>query len=158
MYQPQVSPFEFTPEAEESGLILSTGEWVLRTATRQLRVWLDAGLPALELTESVAMNDPPGAVAIMGKLHQRGVRLSTDDFGTGYSSLSCLKRFKVCKLKVDQSLVQDISTDLDDKAIVVAAIALARSLGFQTIAEGVETPGQLDFCASRAAMKCRAIF
>jgi diguanylate cyclase (GGDEF)-like protein/PAS domain S-box-containing protein len=177
----QVSPAEFIPVAEDSGLILSIGEWVLRTATRQLRVWLDAGLPIqqmavnlsavqfrhanlpelvtqvlaetglppqyleLELTEGVAMNDPLGAIAVMNKLHERGVRMSIDDFGTGYSSLNYLKRFQVYKLKIDQSFVRDITDDPDDKAIVVAIIALAHSLGFLTIAEGVETKGQLAF-------------
>ncbi|PKO52596.1 MAG: hypothetical protein CVU28_10165, partial [Betaproteobacteria bacterium HGW-Betaproteobacteria-21] len=109
----------------------------------------EVGLPAerleLELTEAVAMNDPQLAITVMDKLFERGVHMSIDDFGTGYSSLSYLKRFKVNKLKIDQSFVRDITVDADDKAIVIAIINLARSLGMRTIAEGVETAGQLDF-------------
>jgi diguanylate cyclase (GGDEF)-like protein/PAS domain S-box-containing protein len=189
-----VSPAEFIPIAEDSGLILPIGEWVLRSATQQMRVWLDAGLPVqqmavnlsavqfrqqnlpelvsqvlaeaglpphfleLELTEGVAMNDPLGAIAIMNQLHQRGVCLSIDDFGTGYSSLNYLKRFSVYKLKIDQSFVRDITDDPDDKAIVVAIIALARSLGFQTIAEGVETQGQLDFLRAQGCDEVQGYF
>jgi len=176
-----VSPAEFIPIAESSGLILQIGEWVLRTAVRQVKAWMDAGfaplimavnlssvqfrhsdLPELvtrildeeglppeylelELTESVAMHNPQGVIAVMNNLHERGVRMSIDDFGTGYSSLSYLKKFKVYKLKIDQSFVRDISTDPEDKAIVSAIINLARGLGLQTIAEGVETEGQLAF-------------
>lgn len=103
----------------------------------------------LELTEGVALENPQGAVAMMDALAQLGVRLSIDDFGTGYSSLSYLKRFKVYKLKVDQSFVRDISTDDEDKAIVIAIIHLARSLGLKTIAEGVETPEQQAFLLSQ---------
>ena len=107
------------------------------------RILGDAGVPPelleLELTEGVAMSNPLGAIAVMDDLHQRGVRLSIDDFGTGYSSLSYLKRFKVYKLKIDQSFVRDITTDPDDKAIVGAIISLASSMGMKTIAEGVET-------------------
>lgn len=177
----QVSPAEFIPVAEDSGLILPIGEWVIRTAVRQARqimadglgplvmaVNLSAvqfsqptlpelvgsildqeGLPPeyleLELTERVAMNQPQAAIAAMDNLHRRGIRMSIDDFGTGYSSLSYLKKFKVYKLKIDQSFVRDISTDAEDKAIVSAVISLADSLGLATIAEGVETPEQKAF-------------
>ena len=176
-----ISPAEFIPAAEDSGLIVSIGEWVIRQAVRQGRRWIangldplviavnlsavqfrhpdlpeavtrileETGLPPeyleLELTEGVAMHDPQGAIAVMNDLHARGVRMSIDDFGTGYSSLSYLKKFKVYKLKIDQSFVRDISTDAEDKAIVSAIIRMAQSLGLRTIAEGVETGGQLAF-------------
>jgi diguanylate cyclase (GGDEF)-like protein len=176
-----VSPAEFIPIAEDSGLIMPIGEWVLRCAVRQATVWMangfapltmavnlsavqfrhpdlpdlvsrildEEGLPPeyleLELTEGVAMYNPQGAIGVMNNLHERGVRMSIDDFGTGYSSLSYLKKFKVYKLKIDQSFVRDISTDPEDKAIVSAIINMANSLGLQTIAEGVETPGQQRF-------------
>ncbi len=113
------------------------------------KILAEEGLPPesleLELTEGVAMHDPQGAIAIMNALHQRGIRMSIDDFGTGYSSLSYLKKFKVCKLKIDQSFVRDISSDAEDRAIVKAIIQMAKNLGIQTIAEGVETVEQLIF-------------
>lgn len=176
-----VPPADFIPLAEESGQILQIGEWALRSAARQMKAWMDAGLAPmvmaanlsavqfrhphlpelvtqilaeeklapqyleLELTEGVAMEDAPAAIAVMDRLHARGIRMSIDDFGTGYSSLSYLKRFKVYKLKIDQSFVRDIGQDPEDRAIVVAIISLANSLGLQTIAEGVETEGQLAF-------------
>ncbi|MDD4927799.1 MAG: EAL domain-containing protein [Gallionella sp.] len=109
----------------------------------------EARLPAqyleLELTEGVAMEDPLGAISIMNDLHERGIQMSIDDFGTGYSSLSYLKKFKVYKLKIDQSFVRDVTEDADDQAIVSAIISLAGSLDMQTIAEGVETAEQLEF-------------
>lgn len=109
----------------------------------------ESGLAAqyleLELTEATAMDSPVSAIALMNRLHERGVRMSIDDFGTGYSSLSYLKKFNVSKLKIDQSFVRDIGDDVDDKAIVSAIINLATSLGMHTIAEGVETASQLAY-------------
>jgi len=117
------------------------------------RILDEAGVPArlleLELTEGVAMVDPLGAIAVMNDLHARGVRLSIDDFGTGYSSLSYLKKFRVYKLKIDQSFVRDLTDDPEDRAIVSAIISMAGSLGLQTIAEGVETAGQLAYLRER---------
>lgn len=176
-----IPPADFIPIAEESGQILPIGEWVLRTAVRQMKTWMDAGIipmivavnlsavqfrhpyfpelvarildeeslaPGfleLELTESVAMGDAPAAIEVMDRLHAHGIHMSIDDFGTGYSSLSYLKRFRVYKLKIDQSFVRDIDKDPEDRAIVIAIISLANGLGLQTIAEGVETEEQLTF-------------
>lgn len=189
-----IAPTEFIPIAESSGLILSIGEWVLRTAMTQLKIWMNAGLPPmviavnlsavqfrhhnlpnlvtqildetelppqyleLELTEGVAMDDPIGAIAVMDDLHGRGIRMSIDDFGTGYSSLSYLKSFKVYKLKIDQSFVRNIVEDPEDKAIVSAIISLASSLGMQTIAEGVETAGQLAFLREKGCNEVQGYY
>ncbi len=102
--------------------------------------WLE-----LELTESVAMHDPEGAIATMAQLHGRGIRMSVDDFGTGYSSLNYLKRFQIYKLKIDQSFIRDVTRSPEDARIVEAIVHMAESMGLITIAEGVETPEQLEF-------------
>lgn len=99
----------------------------------------------LELTESVAMHDPQAAMKLMSELQDTGVRIAIDDFGTGYSSLSYLKKFRISKLKIDKSFVRDIDIDHEDRAIISAIIRMASSLGLKTIAEGVETTGQLEF-------------
>ncbi len=104
------------------------------------------------------MTDPLGAIAVMDNLHERGVRMSIDDFGTGYSSLNYLKKFKVYKVKIDQSFVRDITDDPDDKAIVGAIISMATSLGMQTIAEGVETAGQLEFLQAKACTEVQGYY
>ena len=112
----------------------------------------------LELTEGVAMDDPLGAIAVMDNLHQRGIRMSIDDFGTGYSSLNYLKRFQVYKLKIDQSFVRDITEDPENRAIVTAIIRLAGALGLQTIAEGVETEGQLAFLRAQGCGEAQGYY
>ena len=94
----------------------------------------------------------------MDNLHTRGIRLSIDDFGTGYSSLSYLKRFQVYKLKIDQSFVRNLSENPEDKAIVGAIISLANSLGMQTIAEGVETAGQLAFLREKGCNEVQGYY
>ena len=92
----------------------------------------------LELTESILIQDTSRAMDTLTRLKEMGMKLSIDDFGTGYSSLSYLKRLNVDKLKIDQSFVRDMVNNKNDAAIVQAIIQMARSLGLQVIAEGVE--------------------
>ncbi|WP_042704413.1 bifunctional diguanylate cyclase/phosphodiesterase [Azospirillum sp. B506] len=175
-----VSPAEFIPLAEETGLIWEIGAWTLIEACRRLADWIRrdlpipsvsvnlsprqfqdarlvgfvrsvveaAGIPAnrleLELTEGAMIGDIEKAVAILNGLKDIGVRLSIDDFGTGYSSLAYLKRFPIDTLKIDRSFVRDIVKSTTDPAIVGTIVNLAESLGFDTIAEGVETQEQAD--------------
>ena len=110
-----------------------------------------AGVPAgrvcLEVTESALM-DPDVAVEALRNLKAVGVAIAIDDFGTGYSSLSRLKRFPVDLLKIDRSFVDGLGSDPEDEVIVATVINLARSLGIDVIAEGVETQDQLDLLAS----------
>jgi len=105
---------------------------------------LEPDILELEITESMVMQDPDGAVALMKALRKMGVRLTIDDFGTGYSSLGYLKRFPINSLKVDKSFVRDLPHSSDDIAITRAVIAMAHSLQMNVIAEGVEHQGQFD--------------
>ena len=175
-----VMPEDFIPLAEESGLINSIGEWVLREVCRQYKAWLREGLPPLrvavnvsasqfrhgnllgilrqavgdagldprfleqELTESAVMINPEESAAILQELSSMGVLVSVDDFGTGYSSMSYLRRFPIDNLKIDRGFVKDLMTRADDASIVQAIISLAHSLRLKVVAEGVETPEQLD--------------
>ncbi|MFA9215648.1 MAG: putative bifunctional diguanylate cyclase/phosphodiesterase [Sphingomonadaceae bacterium] len=115
--------------------------------------WLE-----LELTEGATMDDPQRAVEMMDKLHARGIGMSIDDFGTGYSSLSKLKKFRINKLKIDQSFVRDICSDPEDQAIVAAIISMAGSLGLNTIAEGVETAEQQAMLRTQGCVEIQGYF
>jgi EAL domain-containing protein (putative c-di-GMP-specific phosphodiesterase class I) len=98
---------------------------------------------ALEITESVLMEDTRQSGETLRTLKRLGLRIAIDDFGTGFSSLSRLRRFPVDVLKVDRSFVAGMDSDEEDTAIVKAVVGLAHSLGMTAIAEGVESPGQL---------------
>ena len=183
-----VSPATFIPLAEETGLIVQIGEWVLREAAHQMVRWHKAGhaikwiavnvsgvqimrsnfadtvygilvetdcdphMLELEITESTVMQNTEYVIDTFKRIKQLGLKLAIDDFGTGYSSLSNLKRLPLDKIKIDQSFVRDLPDDLDDAAIANAIYAMAGSLGFSVIAEGVETQAQADFLN---AMGCK---
>jgi diguanylate cyclase (GGDEF)-like protein/PAS domain S-box-containing protein len=175
-----VPPAQFVPIAEDCGLILQIGRWVLREACKQAREWRDAGLPRpvavnvsasefrdkafleglktileetgleacqleLELTESVLMQHAESSTAVLKELKNMGVNLTLDDFGTGYSSLSYLRHFPIDVLKIDQSFVDQITSDPHASAIVSAVIGMGKGLNQRVVAEGVETRQQLEF-------------
>jgi diguanylate cyclase (GGDEF)-like protein/PAS domain S-box-containing protein len=177
----EIPPAEFIPLAEESGLILEIGEWVLREACMTLAEWHRSGLPGLgvsvnvsalqllrgdfpavvkrvleetglppgslelELTETVVMANAQHTADKLRAFRDLGVSLAIDDFGTGYSSLAYLKRLPINTLKIDKEFVDDLSHGSEDAAITTTVLAMARSLGLNVVAEGVETDAQLQF-------------
>ena len=187
-------PAQFVPIAEECGLILPIGRWVLREACLQARAWQDAGLAPitvavntsaiefrakdflenlrvtleeahlepryleLELTESVLMRDAGSTDSVLHALAGLGVKLAVDDFGTGYSSLSYLKQFPIDTLKIDQSFVNQITSNPDDATIVSAVIGMGKSLKQSVIAEGVETSEQLAFLQTQGCDEGQGLY
>jgi EAL domain-containing protein (putative c-di-GMP-specific phosphodiesterase class I) len=113
------------------------------------RVLADTGLSPraleLELTESVVMANAEQTADKLQAFRRMGVSLAIDDFGTGYSSLSYLKRLPINTLKIDKEFVDDLPHGTDDAAITTTIIAMARSLGLNVVAEGVETQAQMQF-------------
>ena len=107
------------------------------------------GLIEIELTEGLMMEDSEAAQAELAQLKNIGLRISIDDFGTGYSCLSYLRRFPIDVLKIDRSFVQEIGCSEDGEIIIDAIISLATSLKLATVAEGVETPEQVEFLLRR---------
>ena len=129
---------------------LSAVQFQLDDLAAQIRSALDDhALPAdaleLEVTESLLMLDVAATVAVLRELESMGVTLAIDDFGTGYSSLAYLKQFPVSRLKIDRSFVRDLAGEGDDASICAAIIGLAANLDLEVVAEGVETPTQLEW-------------
>jgi diguanylate cyclase (GGDEF)-like protein len=181
-----VPPAEFIPLAEDKGLIVPLGQWVLRRACHQTRAWqqLHSGDPSLgvavnlsagqlrpglvetvaeapgesglaarcltlEITESLLMDESAESLSYLSDLRALGVRLAIDDFGTGYSSLGRLRSLPIDELKIDRSFVADIAPGTTSGALVTAVTAMARALGLEVVAEGVETFEQLRFLLAR---------
>ena len=174
-----LGPEDFISVAEEFGLILELGEFVLCEALRMVRGLRDLGwiklrvsvnvssrqlaspdflntvlnrlreqaLPGaaliVEITESMVLGNLEHAIQVLKTLKEQGIHAAIDDFGTGYSSLSHLHRLPVEYLKIDQSFVADIDVDQDSQTIVRTILAMAKSLGIMTVAEGVERPAHL---------------
>jgi EAL domain-containing protein (putative c-di-GMP-specific phosphodiesterase class I) len=107
------------------------------------RSGLDPQRLTLEITESVLLHDVEATITTLGRLRELGVRLAIDDFGTGYSSLSYLRRLPVDILKIDRSFVAGVDAGPDEAALVRSIVSLGKSLRLETIAEGIEEPGQL---------------
>jgi diguanylate cyclase (GGDEF)-like protein/PAS domain S-box-containing protein len=185
-----VSPEDFIPIAEESGLIDTLGEWVLATACRDALRWPDhlrvavnvspaqfyagnlitvvqrvlaeTGLAPdrleLEITEGVFMQDSDLMRAALMGLKALGVRITLDDFGTGYSSLSYLRRMPLDKIKVDRSFVSALGQDPAAHALVRSIIGLAKVLGLETNAEGVETKAQIQMLRDEGCQEVQGYY
>ncbi|MDX6719016.1 MAG: hypothetical protein QOJ63_1270 [Solirubrobacteraceae bacterium] len=116
-----------------------------QAASIAARSGLRPGTLALEITESVLMEEVDSPATILGSMHDHGLTIALDDFGTGYSSLSRLKRFPLDVLKIDRSFVSGLATNIDDRAIIKATIDMAHALGLTVVAEGVETREQEEY-------------
>jgi diguanylate cyclase len=183
-----VPPDEFIPVAEQSGMIVEIGDWVLREACAQVSRWraadtttwqvavnvsgvqfrdgslvrrvteaiaaagIDSRMIELEFTEGALIEYSTAVSKAVKSLKELGVATALDDFGTGYSSMSYLRHFPVDTLKIDRVFVRDIASRSSGNApLVDAIIAMARSLGLTTVAEGVETEAQWQYLKDRDA-------
>lgn len=168
-----IPPGEFIGIAEETGLIVPIGQFVLGEACAAATAWspryvsvnvssrhfaqsdlvsdvrkalerchLDPAALHLEVTESLIMQNPASALAIIHALREIGCQIALDDFGTGYSSLSYLHQFPIDRLKIDASFVRQAASDQKNVEIIRSIVSLGRGLGIEVIAEGVETVDQ----------------
>ena len=104
---------------------------------------MDPAYLELEITENTFVSS--NTKELFAELKRIGIKISIDDFGTGYSSLQYLKRLPINKLKIDQSFIKEIPTDVNDVAIVQTIIAMAHHMNLEVVAEGVENEDQLIF-------------
>ncbi|MEM7083005.1 MAG: bifunctional diguanylate cyclase/phosphodiesterase, partial [Pseudomonadota bacterium] len=180
-----IPPDEFIPIAEEYGLIVQIGEWVLRNTCKAIEQFDQEGCYLesiaintsslefvtgnmasrfegilkeygvthsridLEITERNVLGECEGTEAELQRLRSLGHSICVDDFGTGYSSLSYMKRLPLNIVKIDKSFIQNIPYDQNDVAISDAIIKLSHSLGYQVVAEGVETDEQLEYLLAK---------
>lgn len=173
-----IPPSEFIPLAESSGLVITLGEWVLRSACAQAKKWgvdyvavnvspiqfrqhgfistvarilAETGLDASHLELEITegvLVDKERATGTLSALHAMGVKVAIDDFGTGYSSLSYLRQLDVDRIKIDQSFVHQSSEHAGARSIILAMIQLASALNMHVTAEGVETAEQFAYLSS----------
>jgi diguanylate cyclase (GGDEF)-like protein/PAS domain S-box-containing protein len=186
-----ISPLKFIPIAEETGLIIEIGSWVLHESCKQIRQWqemypsnpplsisvnlsgvqfcdpnlitnikyilaetgLNAGSLKIEITESAIIENIEAATAILNRIKELGIKISLDDFGTGYSSLSYLHRFPIDTLKIDRSFITAMNM-AKNAEIVSTILTLAKNLGMDVVAEGVETREQI---IQLTDMKCEYV-
>lgn len=187
-----ISPSSFIPLAEETGVIIPLGNWVLNEVCRQMSLWkqqsltdsvnhisinvsprqfrqpefvdmventirknlTDPKMLTIEITEGIVISDLEDTISKMKKLRELGISFSIDDFGTGYSSLSYLHRLPLDQLKIDRSFTQGLSRETNSMPIVSTIIVMARNLGFDIVAEGVETEKELSYFTQ---LECRKI-
>ena len=128
-----------------SGVQLQDGGFVEDVRAVLTQSGLKARHLELELSETSRFREVPSTGAVLQELKDEGVQLAFDDFGTGYSSLSHLKRFPIDTVKIDQSFVRNLPSDVQDGAIVGAIIAMGAGLKVRVVAEGIETADQLAF-------------
>ena len=176
----ELPPGEFIPIAEESGLIIEIGAWVLAEACRQVKEWHVAGFSdirisvnvsvmqlahpgfeeyvmqvieqsginperlELELTETALVKDTGDSAELLNRLRRRGIQVALDDFGTGYSPMQYLHQLPVDVVKIDQVFVRDLDAVPSSVPLVEGMVKLAKTLSLRVVAEGVETPSQLE--------------
>jgi diguanylate cyclase (GGDEF)-like protein/PAS domain S-box-containing protein len=178
-----LAPEAFLPLADETGLLVPIGAWVLREACAQGRRWLDAGIQPLSVVVNITARQlrhadladdvrialeasglPPASLLIevpesvvrqisepieqgLARIIESGARVGVDDFGTGYASLPMLQKLRASAVCIDRKLLSGVPGDSERAGLARALIALARGLGFDVIAKGVETHAQREFLA-----------
>lgn len=133
-------------ELERSQLPQQIADILQRTGLNPARL-------ELEVTESKLMRHADMAIQALNALRALGITLAIDDFGTGYSSLSYLKRLPLHRLKIDRSFIRDLTHDVNDDSIARAIIALGHNLGFEVLAEGVESREQAEFLSGEGCLE-----